>query len=659
MLRYSLLVGITLSGTVFCSEHVVQRAAFPQPNAESSSPAVNTHAVAADFQLEYARLLKLAPFILSLCEKLASMDIDFLIRLLMHIWPGKDNEPSASGLLIFNSVQGVFLEKVLQMNYGSTGSGFIKSCNFPPILQEILLINYAACCKRETNKALSGASGQMAAGTVTTQLTHALSQMPADRRTSLKTSLEHTARPCELINEGNACFINSVVQALAVLTKLSQCMRNNMFYNWNSFAAEYKELMAQMEGGYDYRRTHTIFCSKSFALMHNTSDRLQHDAHEYLLQLIDHVAEADVHDLVKNTRAKNPDQSSKTVNAISSLFCINTRNVLVNHQANFLSTSTPEYHMSLDLPIESEDDVSLYECLKHYFTGSVPDYELPDKRRVEMEKRVNIQALSDYVVISLKRNHYNRERQQLQLMSSKIAFPLKGLSFKDYYDPREKLLESVDYELAAFIMHAGTAQNGHYIAFVNKNDRWFLCDDAHILEVPGQTIDAISSDGVYNGIYKKMIPVLFIYQRSAPVRVQAQTGPSNAVRSTNNYLYRENERSLGDGLPDVMPLFARDTNRGQNGFPNQSRGQEETRRAAIIQAIEELLRDVPGEHSKVRSLLRQARSDLLDMSSSIDMLRERAILLQEELESVQKQAYIAQSDLAAFKKILREMNNGI
>ena len=77
-----------------------------------------------------------------------------------------------------------------------------------------------------------------------------------------------------------------------------------------------------------------------------------------------------------------------------------------------------------------------------------------------------------------------------------VSFPLDGLDMSPYLTSRIDLgrhgvgahLEFL-YDAFAVVCHRGTCSGGHYVSYVRVEDRWYLCDDAFIIEVSKSVVE--------------------------------------------------------------------------------------------------------------------------------------------------------------------------
>lgn len=152
-----------------------------------------------------------------------------------------------------------------------------------------------------------------------------------------------------------------------------------------------------------------------------------------------------------------------------------------------------EWLSSLDLAILAN---TLEGCLKRFM------YEDVILDNLSHKKQVNFITLPQYLFLNLKRTSFKegiliRDDSQVQFSTNTLVL-------------KEKQVARV-YNLKAFIMHSGTAQLGHYIAFVKRNNKWYECNDAYVKEISEEIIKNIGTEGSLNGF----IPTVFVYEKNS------------------------------------------------------------------------------------------------------------------------------------------------
>jgi ubiquitin carboxyl-terminal hydrolase 2/21 len=95
--------------------------------------------------------------------------------------------------------------------------------------------------------------------------------------------------------------------------------------------------------------------------------------------------------------------------------------------------------------------------------------------------RLQFFSLPDVLVVNLKR-YYQIGDQEMQ-----ITDPVEGIERTLKLNSQAVLTgESADYRCVAFLVHTGSFQSGHYIAYIWKEGRWWCCNDALIYAVSDQ-----------------------------------------------------------------------------------------------------------------------------------------------------------------------------
>lgn len=109
--------------------------------------------------------------------------------------------------------------------------------------------------------------------------------------------------------------------------------------------------------------------------------------------------------------------------------------------------------------------------------------------RTKAKKRFVFKRLAPVLIFHLK-----RFRQvfggQFEKVSGNISFPLEW-NLSSYYDnsdhchSQEDCVESVDYYLSGIVVHQGSLEWGHYIAYIRascspQQHLWYCCNDEHV-----------------------------------------------------------------------------------------------------------------------------------------------------------------------------------
>ena len=324
-----------------------------------------------------------------------------------------------------------------------------------------------------------------------------------------------------LINLGNTCYLNSVIQCLSHLlifhplnTEFYEECDNKtdcMIYEWFQF----QRRMWSNENNNSVNPSNILIqfqkdCQKYNMYFENFR---QNDADEFLILFLDFLHRSikcgmkiisknshnnkEINKLIQESyktwlRFFENDYSYIVEKFYSQLLsyttCPNCGYYTTNHD--------PVQVISLEIPNSA---TNLIDCLDHYTTSiSLDDNNLwkCDKcnQKVQSEKKTILWKTSDIIILSLKRFKYGKKIN-------------KYISFSEILDLNEFSLnfgskKNNTYSLQGLAIHQGSLDSGHYYA-ISRNPidkKWHKYDD--------QGVNFISKDILY-----QEIPYLFFYKR--------------------------------------------------------------------------------------------------------------------------------------------------
>jgi ubiquitin carboxyl-terminal hydrolase 4/11/15 len=100
------------------------------------------------------------------------------------------------------------------------------------------------------------------------------------------------------------------------------------------------------------------------------------------------------------------------------------------------------------------------------------------------------------------KGHY---RQTTSKTHSIVKFPLTNLQLKDNYSDLSPNTDD-KYDLIAIVLHKGTCNFGHYIAYAKNrvNGEWYEFNDSTVVHIPVEEIESeIVTKDAYVLIYQK------------------------------------------------------------------------------------------------------------------------------------------------------------
>ena len=325
-----------------------------------------------------------------------------------------------------------------------------------------------------------------------------------------------------LVNLGNTCYMNSVLQCLSHLLTFhpknedffNECqnLNNGLMYEWFQFQRKmWSNQDNETQNPIELLRCFTKLCRDKDLYFENFN---QNDVHEFLVIFLDLLHESIKKQVKINlVNKKGSDEASKIVikgfETWKRFYENDYSYIVENFYSQLLSlTICPKcyYFTSNHDPIQvieleiPDDANTIYDCLKNYTEKTVLDEENmwkcdKCKEDVQPHKRTLFFKTSEILIILLKRYSSN-----LRKINKFIQYPM-NLHLKDYNKNYGTKRPNV-YSLNGFCIHGGSLGGGHYYA-VSKNlldKKWYEYNDSSVKKiVPGEAL--------------KYTPYLFFYKR--------------------------------------------------------------------------------------------------------------------------------------------------
>lgn len=349
--------------------------------------------------------------------------------------------------------------------------------------------------------------------------------------TKLMTTSHRRVQPRGLINSGNICFMNSILQVLVYCQpfyNLIKLISSKMIYKMKSenplldglieFLAEFERTAStDDENENENEKVIKIMSPDSFYSIISSHSKFKHfqrgrqeDAEEFLGYLLEALHEefykafssestpavhhssgssggggsANGGEWVevskKKSQTRYSDDSSKSL--ITRIFGGRFKSILeIPSQKNFSSiTYDPFQHVQLDLHHDNITDIQ-----QAFVTMSQREqilYKLnpPKSNVVEATKQVLFDELPHILIIHLKRFTYN-DTNQVEKITKPISYP-QVLTIPDECLNPAKHITSKKYSLFAVVYHHGPAATaGHYTVDVKTEEKaWTTIDDIEL-----------------------------------------------------------------------------------------------------------------------------------------------------------------------------------
>jgi len=131
-------------------------------------------------------------------------------------------------------------------------------------------------------------------------------------------------------------------------------------------------------------------------------------------------------------------------------------------------------------------EITLHDCFLYFTRGETmcnQDAWFNEKtgEREPIIKKISFWSFPKILVISLKRfvNEYDKK-------TTMVDFPLEKLDLSEYVYGYSK--NKYVYDLYAVCNHSGSTDNGHYTAFIRRNEDWYFYNDTQVCKIEEQQV---------------------------------------------------------------------------------------------------------------------------------------------------------------------------
>ncbi|KAL5201142.1 hypothetical protein ABZP36_035496 [Zizania latifolia] len=295
--------------------------------------------------------------------------------------------------------------------------------------------------------------------------------------------------PFGLVNLGNSCYANAVLQCLAFTRPLTAYLmeglhsRNCSKKEW-CFMCEFEKLILEGKQGKSHLSP-TGILSHLHDIGSSFGPGREEDAHEFLRYAIDTMQSASMKEAKKNGVCGLPEETT----LMQLIFGGYLRSKIRCTKCQF---SSEQCERILDLTVEIDGDISTLEEALHRFTSTeVLDgdnrYHCSRCKSYERaKKKLTISEAPNILTIALKRY----QSGNFGKINKAIKFP-EYLNLFNYMSTKEDYAPV--YQLYAVVVHhdvMNAAFSGHYVCYVKDSQgKWHKMDDSQKAKqmVPGPT----------------------------------------------------------------------------------------------------------------------------------------------------------------------------
>ncbi|KAM6949428.1 ubiquitin carboxyl-terminal hydrolase 12 isoform 2-T2 [Aplochiton taeniatus] len=319
-----------------------------------------------------------------------------------------------------------------------------------------------------------------------------------------------------LVNFGNTCYCNSVLQALyfcrpfrekvlAYKPRRKESLLTCLSDLFNSIATQKKKV------GVIPPKKFISRLRKENELFDNY---MQQDAHEFLNYLLNTIA-----DLLQEEKGQGrqqngrllqnggggegegggggggggggePEAGEKTQQTwVHEIFQGTLTNETRCLNCEAVSSKDEDF---LDLSVDVEQNTSITHCLRGFsntetLCSEYKYYCEQCRSKQEAQKRMRVKKLPMILALHLKRFKYMEQLHRYTKLSYRVVFPLELRLFNTSGDATNP---DRMYDLVAVVVHCGSGPNrGHYITIVKSHGFWLLFDDDIVEKIDAQAIE--------------------------------------------------------------------------------------------------------------------------------------------------------------------------
>ncbi|XP_069165735.1 uncharacterized protein [Procambarus clarkii] len=302
-----------------------------------------------------------------------------------------------------------------------------------------------------------------------------------ESRTAPATIDEKEALPVRgLVNLGNTCYMNSVLQCLYHTRPLTWHFINGEKPQKEVAHAYWTLLQALLHGN----KTKPLLVNmKKIAGNEDAifQDDSEKEAHDFLAQMLEWLHQ-DLAQVVDKNECDDEEDGPGLRSFISNSFHGHHSSEIVCNICGDVIVRTTEPFSNLTLPVTSQKICDIKDLLTHYYREQEIIWECKNcKMEHPCTQKSVIIGFPRFLLVHLSRvNDDTLSRQKVQ-----VSYPLECLSLGDYTKSSDdRRITSPSYDLYAICCHQGSMTSGHYTAYCRSDkpstDSWNFFSDTFV-----------------------------------------------------------------------------------------------------------------------------------------------------------------------------------
>ncbi|XP_055991377.1 inactive ubiquitin carboxyl-terminal hydrolase 50 [Sorex fumeus] len=322
-----------------------------------------------------------------------------------------------------------------------------------------------------------------------------------------------------LRNLGNTCYMNAILQSLCSISPLVEYFLSGKYItalrkDCGQVATAFAYLMTDMWLADSDCVSPEVFRSALGSLYPAFMKKTQQDAQEFLIYVLN-----ELHDALKKYQRRSHEKSS--VPRCCRKMLVTESSIITRLFEGQLSYSVMclkcencsyrnEVFTVLSLPIPSESECTLQECLQCFFQQDTLTWNNQIhcsfcETKQETAVRAVISKAPKIMIFHLKR--FDILGTMKRKLRTSINYPLTNLDLTPYICPIFR--KHPKYNLCAVVNHFGDLDGGHYTAFCKNSvsQAWYSFDDTRVSEIPDTSVQTATAYLLFYSCQPFSIPI--------------------------------------------------------------------------------------------------------------------------------------------------------